>query len=273
MLNRLDRLWRSFGIGLFLVLIGVGGSLMAVTIFPLLALVIRAREPRRQVFQWVLHHSFRLYAAGIHWLRIADIRFEGAERLRNLRGTLIIANHPSILDVVLIMAAVPSVQCVVKAGLWRNPFFHLTMRSAGYIRNDLEPEAFMAACVGALKAGQNLIIFPEGTRTVPGQPMQMRRGFANIATLAEADVQLVTMRCEPPILFKGDRWWNAPRKRSEFSMTVGEVLDIDEFLRDRPRPLSARKLVAFVEDYYSEKLRNGRAATGNQDIDRVLAES
>lgn len=272
MLNRLDRIWRSCGIALFLALIGVGGSLMAITIFPLIALVIRPREPRRRVIQWVLHHTFRLYCGGIHWLRIADIRIDGAEKLRHLRGILIIANHPSILDVVMIMAAVPSVQCVVKAGLWRNPFFHLTMRSAGYIRNDLDPEAFMAACVGALQAGQNLIIFPEGTRTVPGQPLQMRRGFANIATLAEADVQLVTISCDPPILFKGDHWWNAPPQRSEFRMEICEVLRIDAFMKDRPRPLSARKLVAFVEDYYSRALKNGRAGRVPEGTDRILVE-
>lgn len=261
------QIWRGFGTALFLTLIGIGGSLLAISVFPLVNLLTRDAELRRVRIQYVLHTSFRVYCTAIRWMRVADVEFVGADRLRDLRGTLIIANHPSLLDVVMIMAAVPSVQCVVKAGLWRHPFFRLTVGGAGYIRNDLEPDQLMAACVETLQQGKNLIIFPEGTRTVPGTAPRLRRGFANIATLAEADIQLVTITCEPPVLHKGNPWWRVPRLRSRFRMEVGERLDIKQFMGYPFRALAARKLVAFVSEYYMDKLANGQSGAGDQDAD------
>lgn len=247
-------LWRCIGTALFLGIIGGGGTLLALTIFPLIAVLTRQPDRRRRI-QLVLHGALKLYCLAIHVLRVADIRVEGIERLRGLTGTMIIANHPSLLDVVMIMAAVPNVQCVVKGGLWRNPFFRLTVEGAGYIRNDLPPELLMNACIDTLKAGNNLIIFPEGTRSIRGRPMKLHRGFANIALMAEADLQLIAMTCEPPLLHKGHPWWRVPATRTSFLMEVEERLDIQKFMGYSYRSLSSRKLVAFIEDYYSEKFR------------------
>jgi 1-acyl-sn-glycerol-3-phosphate acyltransferase len=248
----LERAWRAFGVGLFLAIIGVGGSLLAMTVFPAIALLTRDPVRRQRRIQWVLHMSFRLYCAGIHHLKVADVEMVGVERLDGLSGTLIVANHPSLLDVVMIMAAVPRVQCVVKGGLWKNPFFRLTVEGAGYIRNDLDPEALMRACVETLRAGNNLIIFPEGTRTVRGQPLRLQRGFANIATMAEVDLQLLSLACEPPILHKGNPWWRVPASRSRFVLRVGERLGIAPFMDAPSRPQAARRLVAHLQRHYAE---------------------
>lgn len=273
MWHRLDLIWRGFGTGLFLALIGIGGSFLALTVFPVITLVTRDRERRRSTIQFVLHHSLRLYCFGIHLFRVADVRLKDVERLRDLKGVLIIANHPSLLDVVMIMAATPNVQCVVKGGLWRNPFFRFTVEGAGYLRNDLPPEQLMEACVATLKAGYNLILFPEGTRTVRGTPMRLHRGFANIALEAGADLQLITMTCEPPMLHKGNPWWRAPVTRTTFMMEVGERLDIKRFFGYRYRSLSARKLVEFIENYYSEKLSDEQLGGRAEAVDRFSAET
>jgi 1-acyl-sn-glycerol-3-phosphate acyltransferase len=273
MIERLDKFWRGFGTGLFLALIGVVGSLMALTLFPLLWLVSRDRVRRQRRFQYLLKLSFKLYCFGIRALGTADITVIGADALKDLRGTLVVANHPSLLDVVLIMSVIPRAQCIVKAALWNHPFFRFTVRGADYIRNDLDPETLLAACRETLAAGNNLIVFPEGTRTTPGQPLKLQRGFANIATLAQADIQLVTITCKPPILHKGGIWWKVPDRRPRFVMEVGERLDIQHFLRYRSRPLAARKLVAFIDDYFTEKLLDDRPGDGPETPHRFFAEA
>lgn len=268
MLLRIERLWRAFGTGLFLAIIGIGGSLLAVTVFPLIAVITPDRERRRLRIQRVLHQSFRLYCWGIRTLRVADIVFEGAEKLRDLRGAMIVANHPSLLDVVMIMAAVPNVQCVVKGGLWKNPFFRLTVEGAGYIRNDLEPEALLAACVQTLRAGNNLIVFPEGTRTVRGRPTRLRRGFANIVLEAQAPIQLIRMSVEPPLLHKGNPWWRVPETRTKFTMKVHDLLDISSFLGYRFRSQATRHIVATLETFYADDLGHGPTGAGLETTDR-----
>lgn len=273
MINRLGKVWRGFGTGLFLALIGGVGSLMALTLFPLLCLSSRCRVTRQRRFQYALKLAFKLYCAGIRLSGTAGITLIGAEKLKDLRGVLVVANHPSLLDVVLIMSAIPRAQCIVKAALWNHPFFRFTVRGADYIRNDLEPEALLEACKTTLAAGNNLIVFPEGTRTIPGRPRKLTRGFANIAILAQTDIQLVTITCDPPILHKDGTWWNVPEQRPRFVMEVGERLDIQHFLRYRSRPLAARELVAFIDDYFTEKLSDDRPGDGPETPHHILAEA
>lgn len=267
------RLWRGFGTALFLTIVGLGGSVLAVTVFPLISLLSRTPEQRRRRIQYALHLCFRGYCNAIHAMRLADVDFVGTEKLADLRGSLIIANHPSLLDVAMIMAATPSVQCVVKAGLWRNPFFRLTVSGAGYIRNDLKPEDLLETCLDTLRSGNNLIIFPEGTRTTPGTLPIFRRGFANLATLAPCDLQLLTITCDPPILHKGNPWWHVPKRRSRFRMEVGERLEIQPYMEYPYRALGARALVKFVTTYYVDKLANGQPGTRPQKTDRECFEA
>ena len=67
-------------------------------------------------------------------LGILTYRVEGAERLRE-PGRLIVANHPTLLDVVLLVSQMPEVDCIVKRGLWRNPFLRWPVSWAGYLPN------------------------------------------------------------------------------------------------------------------------------------------
>jgi 1-acyl-sn-glycerol-3-phosphate acyltransferase len=270
-----ERAWRAVGTGLFLALIGIGGSVLAITVFPLIMLFVRDPDRRRRRIQFVLHRSLVLYCRAIHVMKVADVEMVGTERLRDLRGAMLIANHPSLLDVVMIMAAVPNVQCIVKGGLWKNPFFRLTVTGAGYIRNDLDPEALLQACVDSLKAGNNLIVFPEGTRTVAGRRPKLHRGFAAIALMAEADLQLIRITVDPPLLHKGNPWWNVPASRTKFKMDVGERLDIREFLEYRYRSVSARTLVARIEKYYTGNFEHGspQPGPGSKETDHFGAEA
>nr|WP_282189075.1 lysophospholipid acyltransferase family protein [Azospirillum sp. SYSU D00513] len=190
-------------------------------------------------------------------LRIIDLEVEGAERLRAGSGRMVVANHPTLLDVVLLMALLPRAQCIVKKELWDSPYLGGTVRGAGYIRNDLEPEALLEACRAAMAEGNDLIIFPEGTRTVPGEPMRFRRGFANVATFLEAQIQLVTITCQPLTLIKGEKWWQIPPRRPLFRVVVGDCLDVRDQLGCEYRSLAARKLVRSLEEYYVEKLSHG----------------
>ena len=252
-----DRIWRGLGTALFLSIIGLGGTFLSLTVFPVIYVFTDDQRKRRLRAQTVLHYAFRVYLAAIRALRLGYIEFFELERLSGLRGHIIIANHPSLLDVVMIMACVRDVQCVVKAGLWSQPFFRMTVRGAGFIRNDLPPEALLRACCEALESGQNLIVFPEGTRTPPNANPKPQRGFANLALFAKADLQMLTISCEPPILYKGSPWWRVPVEKTRISLTVGERVQIAPFLEYGFNSIGARKLTSFVENYYRRNDKDG----------------
>jgi len=265
--------WRLICTGLAFAALGLGGSLMAATLFPVVNLVTRDPAKRQYRIQYCVYASFRLYLFLLRALGVLEIEVERGERLAGLRGKMIVANHPTLLDVVLLMALVPRAQCVVKHQLWRNPFLRPVVHGAGYISNDLPADALLAACSSALANGNNLIIFPEGTRTAADGRLRLRRGFANIATIAIIDMVPVTITCDPWTLTKGAPWHDIPASKPLFAVKVGETVTVGDYLRLGPRPLAARRLVAFFERYYTESLANGRSGTGDKEAHRQCVEA
>ncbi len=248
-----DRPWRVVGTGLAFASLGLSGALLAATIFPLIALVTRDPTVRVRRIQYVVHLSFRLYILLIWRTRIIDLDLTGVGDLAACRSRLIIANHPTLLDVVLLMSLNPRIRCIVKHQIWSNPFLGGVVRAAGYIRNDLPSDLMIRACADALADGSNLLVFPEGTRSAPDQMGHFQRGFANIAILTATDVRLVLITCRPATLIRGVPWWRIPLCRPQFTVTGLGALNVNEYLDYQYRAIGARRLAAHVEQRFSER--------------------
>lgn len=251
MLQPLDRLYRKLATGFAFACLFLGGCILAATLFPVMALW---PDHRRERTQSVIRGTFRFYLGMLQRLSLLRIEIHGREQLSDCEGRLIVANHPSLLDVVLLMALIPNAQCIVKHQLWNNRFLGGVMRRAGYIRNDLEAEGLIDACRNSLENGSNIIVFPEGTRSVISALPRFHRGFANIATMTGAKIQPIVITCTPPTLRKGDPWWVIPDTRPVFRVLIKECLDADSYLSYRYRGVASRKLVERMEAYYAEQL-------------------
>lgn len=249
-MQQLDYLWRLIAKFLALAFIFVGGGFLGAFIVPL-AMLIPGQKCER--VQYLVQYSFKFYLWWLQKTKVIDVRVDHADRLQQ-KGHMIIANHPSLLDVVILMSLVPRVQCIVKHQLWKHMTLGILMRKAEYIRNDLSPEELIAQCKDATQKGRTLIIFPEGTRTPAGGIRKFNRGFANIALLTETPLLPVTITCNPPHLYKGEPWWHVPKRRPIFHVTVGESLDITPYIHYGSRSLAARKLVRAVEHHYEQMI-------------------
>ncbi len=250
--SRLFRLWRIPATGFAFAALGVGGLALAVLCFPLLRAIAPDELTGRRRTQRAISLMFKGYLLMLRLLGLITLKVDGRARIEACSGKLVVANHPTLLDVVLLMALVRNAQCVVKHELWSNWFLGPVVRAAGYIRNDIESEGFVAACRQALAEDSNLIIFPEGTRSVPGQELRLQRGFANIALLVPADLQPMRLRCQPITLVKGEPWWRVPEQRANFRVTVGELLPVAPFLVCGPRAIGARRLTSHMQAYWGQ---------------------
>lgn len=254
MTSWLDRTWRLFGTAFSFAIFGLGGLVLALTVFPVYNLLIRDRDRRAALAQQTVHVIWRVYVRIMAATGAMTYDFQGADILRRERGTLIVANHPTLLDIVFIMSCMERSQCVVKAGVWRNPFMRGVVTAANYIPNFDDPEKLLNDCVAALEAGNNLVIFPEGSRTKPGQKRKYQRGFAYIALRAQAPIRLVTVTCTPPTLRKGEPWYSIPKQRPHWTIRVHERIDPRE-MSDNPEPaIAVRQLCADVERRIEENL-------------------
>lgn len=255
--SRINYGWRLLATGFSFAAFFGGGLVMAATLFPAIALLVPEPSRRVRATQAVIHRLFRFFMGMLRFFGILDLQVSGEALLRDGKGRLIIANHPTLLDIVILMSLIPRVQCIVKSELWHNRYLGGVVRWAGYIRNDLEPESLLKACRGAIADGKSLIIFPEGTRSRPGAPLNFRRGFANIALLAGVETQLVVIGCAPIMLSKGDPWWKIPERKSLFRVSVGDRFEAFAGSANQYRSLATRQLARKVQEYYSVQLAHG----------------
>ncbi|MFO1394629.1 MAG: lysophospholipid acyltransferase family protein [Steroidobacteraceae bacterium] len=231
--------WRLFGTATSFALFGLGGVLLGAVVFPLLRLLPGSPRARRARARAIVRGSFRLFIG--YMTRTGTISYEIAGRERLGRpGQLIVANHPSLIDVVFLLAFAPDAGCVVKSALFRNPFTRGAVREAGYCSNATTAE-MIEASVAALEQGQSLIIFPEGTRTRPGQPTDFHRGAASVAIRAARVVTPVFIRVSPTTLTKSEPWYHIPYRRPHWKFRVGADLWPSEELRLAPPPVASRR--------------------------------
>ena len=220
----LDYYWRLVGTGLSFSLFGLGGIVLSLTLFPLVHLLSSSRTAANHRCQYLVHLSFRAFIGTMRALGVLTYEIAGAKKLRAGGNRLIVANHPSLIDVVFILAMLPRTFCVVKRAAWSNPFMAGVMWATGYIPNS-DPVRFVETCVDCLARGENLVVFPESTRTVPGQPLKLRRGAANIIVKSRHPFVPIAITSIPSTLTKAQKWYQIPASRAHFKITVGDSID------------------------------------------------
>ncbi|UUY09905.1 1-acyl-sn-glycerol-3-phosphate acyltransferase [Pseudomonas sp. J452] len=245
-------LWRLFATAASFSLFGIGGVLLRVLVFPLLALLpgdaLTRRTRARAVVSWTFYKFVRfMYHSGVLTYEV-----EGIERLGR-PGQMVIANHPSLIDVVVLIAFIRDANCVVKQSLWDNPSMRGPIRAAGFISNSGSMDMLDEAA-GALQEGQTLVIFPEGTRTTPGHNPEFHRGAAAIAVRGARLVTPVVISVSPTTLTKAEPWYSIPSRRFHFRLRVGEDIDPQQFTAQAPLPIASRKLNDHLHQHFMKEL-------------------
>ncbi|WP_249678198.1 lysophospholipid acyltransferase family protein [Pseudomonas abieticivorans] len=245
-------LWRLLATAASFALFGLGGLCLRVLVFPLLACLPGDKQAHRQRARRVVSQLFWVFIRFMARTGVLTYEVEGADKLGR-PGQMIIANHPSLIDVVFLIGLVRNANCVVKQSLWQNPFMHGAVREADYISNDGSMDMLDAAA-DALQGGQTLIIFPEGTRTEPGQPPAFHRGAAAIALRGARIITPVTIKVSPTTLTKAEPWYRIPHRRVHFSLRVGADIDTYAFAALGPAPQASRKLNEHLHHYFIKEL-------------------
>ena len=161
-----------------------------------------------------LLHGMALMALRFPWLdeagRQARIGWWSAGVLRALGvglqasgvarpgATLLLANHVSWLDIAAIHAVVPKARFVAKADVLRWPLLGWLIRGAGtlFIERERKRDALRVvhAMAQALRDGQTVAVFPEGTTGSGAQPLPFHANLLQAAIATATPVQLVVLR-------------------------------------------------------------------------------
>jgi len=250
----LGRCWRVTATGFGFAAFGLGAVLVSIFIFPPLRLLPIDRERCGLLARQLIRVSFR----GLLWFMVKAgvMRLEvtGADKLRDCRNVLVLANHPTLIDVVVLISLLPAAGCIVKRSLWRNPFLAGVVSAARYIANH-RPETMLDDCTRFLSGDQPLIIFPEGTRSGDGGTLRFQRGASYVALRSGRPILPVIVRCDPPTLRKGGRWYEVPPRAFCLRIEVRDRLHACDLVDTTvSSPIAARNLTRVLEDYFSREL-------------------
>ncbi|MFZ6649497.1 lysophospholipid acyltransferase family protein [Undibacterium sp. TJN25] len=252
MIKKLDQCWRIFATALSFLAFGLGGLLLRLAVFPLLKLAVGNQHAQEvKLARLIVHITFKAFINLMQGLGVLRYRINGLEKL-DRPGLLILANHPSLIDVVFLIAMIRNADCVVKASLARNPFTRGPVRATNYICND-SGAPLVDACIASLREGSNLVMFPEGTRTPVSGIMKLQRGAANIAVRGRHDITPVTIHCVPLSLAKDMPWWKVPPQRIQFTIDIQDDIAVRPFIEqaEGEMAVAARQLTHHLHHYFS----------------------
>lgn len=234
---------------------GIGGLLLTIFWFPYLNLVEKDDERRVLRARASISASFRFFLRLCDTLGTARFDLTSLKQLEGLKGALIVANHLTILDYVMIASALPQLDCIVKSALKENLFLCGVVRAANYMLNDAS-DTVLEDCEKRLAAGYNILIFPEGTRTVPGESLHLKRGVAHIALRLHCPVVVLFIDALEKWLSKRSHWYEIPRRKSTLSIHYVETLNPDSYLEanEEGYSLASRRLTRHITTILEEKL-------------------
>lgn len=250
--RRVNYGWRLFATGLSFALFGLGGVLIPWLATPWIKLISTDPAERQRRARLLIHRTFRCFIYMMRGLGVLSWTVKH-EQLLQRPGLLVLANHPCLIDVVFLIAFIPNPDCIVKGRLLANPAMRGFLRLTGFMTNDGGAELIDAARA-SLASGSALIIFPEGTRSLPGEALRFQRGAANVALRTLTAITPVTILCQPPTLSKQHRWYHIPPRKLHMSLLVGEDIAVSTYDPHQPA-LAARQLTQDLQAYFTEELR------------------
>jgi 1-acyl-sn-glycerol-3-phosphate acyltransferase len=135
---------------------------------------------------------------------------------------VIVANHPTLIDVAAVSAVFGRLVCVAKPLLFRTPMLGQILRSCVYVEGGemgLSASTIVSQALDRLGRSMPVLVFPEGTRSPAGDLRRFRRGPFEIACRANVPVVPILIRCEPAALGKGTPWYDIPSRTAFITVT------------------------------------------------------
>jgi 1-acyl-sn-glycerol-3-phosphate acyltransferase len=220
----LYRFLRQLGTGAGFVTFLIGSSFWSWCLLPIVTFRTRGLPPieRIRAHQLAMMGGYRFFMKCLVLFRVCD--FDRPDPPERPDGAfMLVANHPSLIDVMAILATVPNVCVVVRRGLFDMPFLGPLLRRCGHITGpevgtDEGETPILDRIVERLESGLPVLIFPEGSRSPEWGLRRFKRGAVEAAVRAQVPILPVVVILDPSALRKDQPWHDVADR--PFNLTV-----------------------------------------------------
>lgn len=213
----------------------------------------------REVAIQRLNHIFFKGFFRLLGILVPGSRVEIPETVRSIRSCVVVCNHISYLDPILLVSIFKKQKTVIKHTFFRMPVFGWVMNLAGYVPSQSREKdrALLIRRVEGmadyLESGGTFFVFPEGTRGRSGSIGDFEKGAFRIARRCQAPVKVLRIGNTDRLFTPGRFFFNAG---TTAPITV-ELLGTVNPLADTG-PLSVSEMKAKVRHLYEIGFGNGR---------------
>lgn len=231
-----------------IIVFGIGAMILAIFAFPFIRLFSKHKGEEFGIdARAYVSKTFRRFLGTLEVVNTSILKIENRNDFHNIKGKVVIANHPSLLDFVYLMSLMPNSTCIVRGNLIKTPLGGVIRQA--YITNTTDFDDVLVECKKLLDKGCNVIIFPEGTRSPRHGQNSYKKGAARIALYSNAYIQPLFIGGTDKFgLGKHDPLWGFNHVEPYiYDIKILPVISIDEF-KDVSEPIAAKRLTKKMED-------------------------
>jgi 1-acyl-sn-glycerol-3-phosphate acyltransferase len=234
---------------MYVCLFWLGIQCLVWTPIALIAYPLLSVQKGRALGRFIVSRGFRLYLATLSASGRCTFDLKALDVLRNEPALILAPNHPCLLDAVMIISRLPNVACVMKSVLMKNIFLGAGARLARYIPSD-PVRGMIHHAIKDFENGSQLLLFPEGTRTVTDPVNAFKGSIGIIANHAQVPVQTILVEADTRFLSKGWSLFRKPVLPIHYRVTLGKRFD---------PPENTQQFMEELEQYFRQDLVKGSA--------------
>lgn len=182
------------------------------------------------------------------------------KEVSGIRSAVVISNHRSYLDPIMLISIFPRQKTIVKGVFFRFPILRWVMKSSGYIPFVMNGEfkymmiEGMQGMSAFLEKGGVLFIFPEGKRSRDGGLGKFQKGAFSIAGKCNVPVELVYINNTNRLFVPGKFFFNTCVKNSITVEKLGTIIP------DHETQKGARELRDKAFRMYAQRMKDDGTA-------------
>jgi 1-acyl-sn-glycerol-3-phosphate acyltransferase len=237
--NKILYAYRVFGKWLSFFIFGFGSVILGILVLPPMRLFLHPKTRFQKYGRRFISGTFRFFIMIMRIIGVVKLSPDDKKKYKNLSSKIIVANHPSILDVVMLISLIPNADCIVSAYLKRHILTGVA--SQLYILGSRDLDDIFHSCSETLNLGNCLIIFPEGTRTRRNVKPILKKGAARVALNTGCGIVPVHIGGTDKFgLGKKDPWKGFnPTEKYIYKLRMGEEISVEKY-KDIPAPAAAK---------------------------------
>lgn len=183
------------------------GSLFLLIIRLLSAFMPLPVKKKKEQFSRIIMYYTRLFLSLIFYTKKRIINEEGEDFKKQ---AVIVANHQSMIDILILLSLSPKMVMVTNKWVWNSPIFGHVVRYGGFISTQQGFENMGEALREKVADGYSVVVFPEGTRSADGEIKRFHKGAFMIAESLGLDVVPMVMYGTGQILNKRQMYYIKP---------------------------------------------------------------